>query len=142
MTNAELGSAGRKFFRETYADDGPHHGFVGDDAEGVKLIDGSGKLRDAFFDSFRLTAVPAVREFDKMNFFVAHQGKVADEQEVVVMLKTRRERLPALKRAVDELHPYDVPELLAVPVEDGSRAFLAWLTAETTPTLAAVPRGD
>ena len=44
------------------------------------------------------------------------QGKVADEQEVVVLLKTRSARLETLKLAFEELHPYKVPELLALPV--------------------------
>lgn len=70
------------------------------------------------------------------------EGEVKEEAEAVVMLKTQRDRLPALKRAVDELHPYDVPELLALAVEDGSRAYLAWVTAETAAPPSAAPRAD
>ncbi len=70
------------------------------------------------------------------------ESEVKEEAEAVVMLKTQRDRLPALKRAVDELHPYDVPELLALAVEDGSRAYLAWVTAETATPPSAVPRAD
>jgi periplasmic divalent cation tolerance protein len=44
------------------------------------------------------------------------EGRLADEQEVVVMLKTRSARLDSLRAAFDELHPYKVPELLAMPV--------------------------
>src|SRR4249919_1711648 len=47
------------------------------------------------------------------------QGKVADEREVVVMLKTRSARLDSLREAFAELHPYKVPELLGLPVEAG-----------------------
>src|SRR6185437_14865481 len=42
------------------------------------------------------------------------QGKVADEREVVIMLKTRSARLESLRSAFGELHPYKVPELLAL----------------------------
>ena len=44
------------------------------------------------------------------------QGKVADEREVVVLLKTRSARLESLQNAFGDLHPYKVPELLALPV--------------------------
>jgi periplasmic divalent cation tolerance protein len=60
------------------------------------------------------------------------QGKVADEREVVVLLKTRSARLEALKEAFAELHPYKVPELLAISVEAGLERYLDWINAETT----------
>jgi periplasmic divalent cation tolerance protein len=82
------------------------------------------------------TMLPAARSLYRW------EGEVADEAETVIFLKTRRERLPALKRAFDELHPYDVPELLALGVEDGSRAYLAWLTGETAAPAGSAPRGD
>jgi periplasmic divalent cation tolerance protein len=60
------------------------------------------------------------------------QGKIADEREVVVLLKTRSARLEALKEAFAELHPYKVPELLAIAVEAGLERYLEWINAETT----------
>ena len=60
------------------------------------------------------------------------EGKVADEQEVVVLLKTRSARLDSLRVAFGELHPYKVPELLAVPVEAGLEKYLQWISSETT----------
>jgi periplasmic divalent cation tolerance protein len=59
------------------------------------------------------------------------EGQVADEGEVVVLLKTRRERLAELERTFGELHPYKVPELLALPVESGLDRYLGWIDAET-----------
>ena len=64
------------------------------------------------------------------------QGKVADEQEVVVLLKTRSARLETLKLAFEELHPYKVPELLALPVTAGNARYLEWINGETTLALA------
>jgi periplasmic divalent cation tolerance protein len=64
------------------------------------------------------------------------EGKVADEREVVVILKTRAARLEAVEAAFAELHPYKVPELLALPVEAGNLPYLNWLSAETVLTLA------
>ena len=60
------------------------------------------------------------------------QGKTADEREVVLMLKTRSGCLDALKVAFGELHPYKVPEMLALPVESGNEKYLEWITGETT----------
>ncbi len=62
--------------------------------------------------------------------------KVADEQEVVVLLKTRAARLSLLESAFAELHPYKVPELLALPVASGNPKYLQWINGETTLALA------
>lgn len=64
------------------------------------------------------------------------EGKVADEQEVVVMLKTRSGQLDSLKAAFAELHPYRVPELLAMPVVAGLEKYLSWINGETSLALA------
>jgi periplasmic divalent cation tolerance protein len=64
------------------------------------------------------------------------QGKVADEHEVVLLLKTRSARLDSLRTAFTELHPYKVPELLALPVEAGLDKYLDWINGETTLALA------
>ena len=63
---------------------------------------------------------------------VRASAKVGDEQEIVVLLKTRSARLDALRAAFDELHPYKVPELLALPVEAGTEKYLDWINGETT----------
>jgi periplasmic divalent cation tolerance protein len=60
------------------------------------------------------------------------EGKLADEREVVVLLKTRRERLDGLKEAFERLHPYDTPELLALPVHAALAPYAAWIAAEAT----------
>ena len=60
------------------------------------------------------------------------EGKVADEQEVVILLKTRSARLESLQMAFAELHPYKVPELLALPVEAGLERYLSWINTETS----------
>lgn len=64
------------------------------------------------------------------------QGRIADEREVIVLLKTRSARLDSLRDAFGELHPYKVPELLALPVEAGLEKYLDWINSETTLSLA------
>lgn len=61
------------------------------------------------------------------------QGAVTEESEVVVLLKTRVERWDALQAAIAARHPYEVPELLAFPVERGLAPYLAWLGTEVAP---------
>src|SRR5512139_2278609 len=60
------------------------------------------------------------------------EGKVQDDQEALLVLKTTRARFEALRARVIALHPYEVPEVLALPVEAGSARYLAWIAAETT----------
>lgn len=59
------------------------------------------------------------------------RGAVVEEAEVLLLVKTTRARWPALAAALPGLHPYAVPELLAVPVADGLPAYLAWLAEAT-----------
>jgi periplasmic divalent cation tolerance protein len=59
------------------------------------------------------------------------EDRIADESEVVVLLKTRAERVSALESAFAELHPYKVPELLALPVSAGLEQYLGWIGRET-----------
>src|SRR5512143_3585547 len=58
------------------------------------------------------------------------QGKVRDDAEALLLLKTSRARWPALRDRVLALHPYEVPEVLALPVEAGSARYLAWVGAQ------------
>lgn len=55
------------------------------------------------------------------------QGKVHDDAEVLLVLKTQRSRFPALRDRILSLHPYEVPEVIALPVEAGSGAYLDWI---------------
>jgi periplasmic divalent cation tolerance protein len=59
------------------------------------------------------------------------EGKVQDDEEALLLLKTTRDRFEALRERVLALHPYDVPEVIALPVEAGSAAYLGWIAAET-----------
>ena len=59
------------------------------------------------------------------------QGEVHDEPEARVALHTRRSLVPAIVARTTELHPYDVPCVLALPVTGGNPEYLAWVLAET-----------
>ena len=55
------------------------------------------------------------------------EGKVQEEGEVLLLLKTQRKRFAELRDRVLALHPYEVPEVIALPVEAGSDAYLDWI---------------
>ena len=61
------------------------------------------------------------------------QGQVETATEIPLLIKTTRERYAAVEAAVIELHPYDVPELIALPVDVGLPAYLNWVREESTP---------
>jgi len=61
------------------------------------------------------------------------KGKVESAREFLVILKSSRRRFAALETAVRELHSYDVPEIIALPVTAGSAGYLRWISASVTP---------
>ena len=58
------------------------------------------------------------------------QGAVETETEAMLIIKTRKDSLTALTAAVRERHPYDEPEVLALPALGGSPSYLAWVMSE------------
>ena len=59
------------------------------------------------------------------------QGTVRHEEEHPVLIKSTRESYAALEAAIREAHPYELPEIVAVPIELGLPAYLDWVAAET-----------
>jgi periplasmic divalent cation tolerance protein len=57
------------------------------------------------------------------------QGRVVDEPEVLLVLKTTAERFEGLRARVVTLHPYEVPEVLSLAVDAGHAPYLAWVAA-------------
>jgi periplasmic divalent cation tolerance protein len=58
------------------------------------------------------------------------QGEIETAEEWVCVIKSKRELYERLEAAIREVHPYDVPEILAVPVIAGSQDYLRWLDSE------------
>ena len=59
------------------------------------------------------------------------QGAVHNDNEQLLLIKTTDARLAALERRLLELHPYDVPELIAVPVAQGNATYLDWVRQQS-----------
>jgi periplasmic divalent cation tolerance protein len=55
------------------------------------------------------------------------EGRIEQENERQVIIKTSRERVVALWDRVRELHPYEVPEFVVIPIIDGNDAYLRWI---------------
>lgn len=61
------------------------------------------------------------------------EGKVQDQPEVVVLMKTRKQDWTALISRLHELHPYRTPECIAVRIAAGAPAYMAWLESALEP---------
>jgi len=55
--------------------------------------------------------------------------KIEDEKEVLVIMKSHQKLFEKLSKRVTELHSYDVPEILALPIAEGSQSYLDWMKA-------------
>lgn len=55
------------------------------------------------------------------------EGAVNKDSETLLIIKTNRSSYDAFETKIKELHPYDVPEIICVPIELGSKAYLSWL---------------
>ncbi len=55
------------------------------------------------------------------------EGKIADDQEYLMMVKTTRELFPEIQRALAQMHSYHTPEIICLPIIDGSRNYLQWV---------------
>ena len=62
------------------------------------------------------------------------KGAVQHDEEHPMLIKTTAEGYAALEAAIRAGHPYELPEIIAVPIERGLPAYLAWLADETAPT--------
>jgi periplasmic divalent cation tolerance protein len=59
------------------------------------------------------------------------RGEIETAEETPLAIKTRSELYARLERAIRERHPYELPEIVAVPITDGSSAYIDWIAAET-----------
>ncbi|MBP0018037.1 MAG: divalent-cation tolerance protein CutA [Cyanobacteria bacterium SBLK] len=62
------------------------------------------------------------------------QGKIERDREWQLTIKTHLALFPALETKIKDLHSYDVPEMIAIPIIMGSQSYLDWLSKSVTPT--------
>jgi len=72
-----------------------------------------------------------VSMIDKVDSVFSWDGEMEKEKEVMLMIKTLRTNFQKIKSLITEIHPYNVPEIIAVPIVDCSEEYLEWLIHET-----------
>ncbi|MBK8175591.1 MAG: divalent-cation tolerance protein CutA [Rhodospirillales bacterium] len=75
---------------------------------------------------------PSANVLDGVHSIYWWQGKLNEGDEAVLILKSTRERLPMVIARAVELHSYDCPCVVALPIADGNPDYLAWIAAETS----------
>jgi periplasmic divalent cation tolerance protein len=59
------------------------------------------------------------------------QGKIQEETEILLVIKSRRALFEQLEKAIVSVHSYEVPEIIAIPIVEGALSYLRWLSRET-----------
>lgn len=59
------------------------------------------------------------------------QGKISKEKEHLLFIKTKAALFPELEKKIQEIHPYEIPEIIALPILRGSTKYLNWVEKET-----------
>jgi periplasmic divalent cation tolerance protein len=72
-----------------------------------------------------------VNALPEMESFFRWHGAIERDRERQLVIKTTADRLPELERRLHEMHPYDLPEFLVVPVGAGSEQYLRWIRTST-----------
>ena len=86
--------------------------------------------------------VACVNILPQVRSIYAWQGKICDDSELLCVLKTRRDLFAALRDRVVALHPYEVPEIISIPLALGHTPYLTWLSAETRPAADGTRAGQ
>jgi periplasmic divalent cation tolerance protein len=56
--------------------------------------------------------------------------QIQDDEEALLIIKTARSRYPQLEARLEKLHPFEIPEILALPVKGGLRKYLDWVVSD------------
>jgi len=62
------------------------------------------------------------------------QGKIEHDKEILLIIKTRQSLFSQLEQAIQELHNYELPEIIAVPIVSGEKNYLNWIQSATLAT--------
>ena len=62
------------------------------------------------------------------------QGQIETADELLLLIKTRSDRYPGLEAAIRDSHPYELPEIISVPIGQGLEAYFNWIDQTLTPS--------
>ena len=85
------------------------------------------KLARHLIDQRLAACVNVLRAVDS---FYRWQGKIQEDVEFLLVIKTSRELLPRLRTEWEKIHSYEIPELIALPIVDGAPNYLNWMDGE------------
>jgi periplasmic divalent cation tolerance protein len=86
--------------------------------------DGAAKMAETLVEERFAACINIVRDIRSI---YSWEGKIEDEREVLMVIKTKKELFEPLKKRIQEMHPYSVPEIIALPILVGSPDYLRWL---------------
>ena len=69
---------------------------------------------------------------ENMTSIYEWKGEVCEENEVSLIMKTTREKIQHLEEKIIELHPYECPAILRIPIEGGHKDFLSWIKGQVS----------
>lgn len=95
----------------------------------VGSIEEADKISHALVEEKRVACVNRLSQIQSTYFW---EGKVCQDPEFLLMMKTQKACMPALIKRIKELHSYDVPEIIATPIVDGSKDYIDWIYKEAT----------
>ena len=82
------------------------------------------KIKDILLHNHLAACVNIIKEVES---FFWWQGKIDSASEVMLLAKTTRPKFKKIIACVAKVHPYDVPEIIAIPVIDGNKPYLDWI---------------
>ena len=77
--------------------------------------------------------VACANMIEAVSSFYWWEGKIEEDKEILVIMKSHKNLFKNLSSRIVELHSYDVPEILAIPIVDGSSSYLDWMKAYLEP---------
>jgi periplasmic divalent cation tolerance protein len=75
--------------------------------------------------------VACVNIIKNIKSFFWWEGKISDEDEVLLMAKSKNDNFEKIEKETKKLHSYSVPEIIALPLVSGSKEYLDWIESET-----------
>ena len=89
------------------------------------------KVKDLLLDNRLVACVNIIKG---VNSFFWWQGKTEAASEIMLLAKTTRAKFKKIIACVTEIHPYDVPEIIAIPIIDGNKPYLDWIDDSLKPS--------
>lgn len=94
----------------------------------ISTLDDANRLANALVDE---GLAACVNRIAGVHSTYRWEGKVEQSEEFLLLIKTRSALWKLLRERILELHPYDVPEIIAVPISEGHDAYMQWIERST-----------